>query len=556
MADPTDFPTLASKDLFEVAGGYPVMRVVGEGGMGRVYACRDQALNRVVAAKVMLPERAKDPEMVARFLREARAMARVNSPHVVSIFHVYDGSEGEPPCIVMELLDGEDLQSRLDRTGSVPVARTLDYMRDAANGLKVASEAGLVHRDIKPANLVVVDGRLIITDFGLAKPVDGSADLTQKGLLAGSPHFMPPERARGDTEDLRADIYSLGATWYTLLAGKVPFNKATPVDTITAHLAEEAPPLSEHGVDVPEEVEAIVRRMMAKSPADRYGSYDELIAAIDAAAQLVDPDAQQPQTLQPKAVVVNPEQMSGAGGGGGFRDLVTGVSARMSGVFEGVRTDGKKRGVAIAVAAASVVLAVLVVVLVGGGDRLARIDGGEAQSVLDEIATMPVGERTGEDELARGHAHAALDQERDAFAAYSTALAQGSSDSRMIDFAIARLEERKAKDAIELLTKIKDEEVTSRLSEIATSSGWWPRHHAVAVLTARGEDGDVDKQLLAMTDLETGPKCGGRRYGLRGLAEHGVGDDALAAIDAAAAREDNGCMKKEFASARAAVSAR
>lgn len=556
MADPKDFPTLASQHVFEVAGGYPVMRIVGEGGMGRVYACRDQALNRVVAAKVMLPERAKDPEMVQRFLREARAMAKVNSPHVVSIFHVYDGSEGEPPCIVMELLDGEDLQSRLERTGKVPVARTLDYMRDAAQGLSAASEAGLVHRDVKPANLVVVDGRLIITDFGLAKPVDGSADLTQKGLLAGSPHFMPPERARGEDEDFRADIYSLGATWYTLLAGKVPFDKATPVDTITAHLVEEAPALAEQGADVPDEVAAMVSRMMAKQPGDRFASYAELIAAIDEVAQLVDPDAKQPQTMQPRAVVVNAQQMNPEESSG-LRDAVAGVGARMSGVFQGVKSGGKQRVIAMAASAVLVLVVVLVAVLVGGGaDRMSRIDAGDAQEVLDEIAKMPVGERTGQDELERGHAHAALGQERDAFAAYNKALEEGAMDGRVIEFAVGRLEERGAKAAVELLVALPGDEVTARLNGVVTDEGWWARHQAVDALKQRGEDGDVDQQRLALTDLATGPKCGPRRYGLRNLGEHGSGAEALAAIDAAAARDDNGCMAKDIEKVRRAVSGR
>jgi serine/threonine protein kinase len=557
MPDPKEFPTLESQHVFELAGGYPVMRVIGQGGMGRVFACRDQALGRIVAVKVMLPEVATDKQMVARFLREARAMARVASPHVVSIFHVGDGTEGDPPFIVMEYLDGEDLEARVRRTGKVPVARTLDYMRDAAHGLRAASHVGLVHRDVKPANLVVADGRVILTDFGLAKPVDGSADLTQKGLLAGSPHFMPPERARGDEEDHRADIYSLGATWYTLLTGTVPFDKATPVDTITAHLAEEPRPIHELSPEVTPEVERIVMTMMAKNPVERFASYDDLINAIESVQQSVDPDAGPHEPRKPAAVVVAPDgserrvQPQSAG----FKKMITGASSAVSGAMNRAKKEPAARNKLVAAAAVGVSLVVLVVVLAltTGDDRLARIDGGQAQAVLDEIQAIDRSQRTGTDHLLAGHALVKLDEAGKALKAYEDAAEQGTLDERVLEHALAQLLRRKADTAIKLLIAWPDTSVNVRLYELVESDGWWPRHHAVRVLTDRGADDKIDRQRLAIIDLDTGDKCGMRRYGLRQLKKVGQGPEALAAIARAAERGDNKCLSKEIADARKAV---
>jgi serine/threonine protein kinase len=557
MADPKEYPTLESQHVFELAGGYPVMRVIGQGGMGRVFACRDQALGRIVAVKVMLPEVATDKQMVARFLREARAMARVASPHVVSIFHVGDGSEGDPPFIVMEYLDGEDLEARLRRTGSVPVARTLDYMRDAAHGLRAANHVGLVHRDVKPANLVVVDGRVILTDFGLAKPVDGSADLTQKGLLAGSPHFMPPERARGDEEDHRADIYSLGATWYTLLTGKVPFDKPTPVDTITAHLAEEPRSIRELAPEVPPQVERIVMQMMAKSPVERYASYDELIHAIENVQQDVDPDAGPHEPRKPAAVVIDPDGSERrVDAQSAFKKIITDASTRMSGAFSRSGGGGgakRNRAIAAAAAIAIVLIAVLVLVIAGGDDRLARIDAGQGQAVLDEIEAIPSDQRSGRDHLLAGHALASLDEAGKALKAYESAAELGELDERVQQHAIDQLERRKADTAIKLLIAWPDDTVTPRLIELSQSGGWWPRHHAVRVLTERGLEDKVDRTKLAIVDLDTGDKCTMRRYGLRQLKKYGKGPEAVAALDRAVERKGNKCLRDEIADARKAV---
>jgi serine/threonine protein kinase len=276
-------PLMASLDVVQLIGGYHILRLIGEGGMGRVFACRDDTLDREVAVKVLLPERAADEAMVQRFLREGRAMAKITSPHVVTIFQV--GEDDGVPFLVMELLEGMDLETRLRKKGRLPIIEAVGYVRDAVFGLKAAEAAGVIHRDIKPANLFVVDGRVKVTDFGLARPLDGSENVTKTGLLTGSPHFMPPERVKGEPEDLRSDIYALGVTFFTLLAGRPPFARESPIDTISAHVTEAPPPIRQYCKDATVRLEQLLNRMMAKSPDKRFNRYDSLLYALDTATR-------------------------------------------------------------------------------------------------------------------------------------------------------------------------------------------------------------------------------------------------------------------------------
>lgn len=260
-------------------GGYTVLRLIGHGGAGRVFAARDEALGRTVAIKVLHPQVASDPRNVERFLREARAMATISSPHVAAIHQV--GQHRKVPFIVMEYLEGENLEQRLQRDRRLPVEEALVYVRDCALALKAADAAGLVHRDVKPANIVVLEGRAKLTDFGTARPVDGSADMTAEGQIPGTAPFMAPERVTGSGDDRRADIYSLGATLYCLISGEPPFLRATPVEVIAAHLREEPQPLEQKVPGVSTLVGGVVRRMMAKDPAARFQTYDELLRALE-----------------------------------------------------------------------------------------------------------------------------------------------------------------------------------------------------------------------------------------------------------------------------------
>lgn len=267
--------------LPDVIGDYRVEGVLGEGGMGRVYLAHDPGLDRKVAIKVLLDELARDPAMTKRFLREARAMAKVRSPHVVTVYQVGEG--GGTPFMVMEVLEGEDLGARLKR-GPLPLADAVRCAQEAVKGLAAADAMGIVHRDVKPANLFVVDDAVKLTDFGLARPVDGSGDLTQAGLVVGSPHYMAPELARGKPADRLSDIYALGATLFESCVGRVPYPASTAVDAVTAHITEPVPDLRALRDGVPETLARLVTRMLAKDPAERPQGYDDVLRVLESVA--------------------------------------------------------------------------------------------------------------------------------------------------------------------------------------------------------------------------------------------------------------------------------
>ncbi|MCC7074970.1 MAG: protein kinase [Deltaproteobacteria bacterium] len=263
-------------------GGYQVERELGAGGMGRVYLATDPALQRKVALKVLLPELLEQREMRQRFLREARALARVSSPYVVAVFAVgEDPTVG--PFVVMEYLEGEDLQARLRREGRIPWQQAARYGKDAILGLKAAEGAGIVHRDVKPANLFVVGERALITDFGLAREIQG-AGVTQAGLVVGTPAYLAPEVIRGSPATGASDLYSLGATLFHLVAGRPPFTEESPLEVLATALRAEAPALAAL-VEVPPALSSLIARMLAKDPAARPPGWDALDAEL---AQILD----------------------------------------------------------------------------------------------------------------------------------------------------------------------------------------------------------------------------------------------------------------------------
>ncbi|MBI1948499.1 MAG: protein kinase [Deltaproteobacteria bacterium] len=295
-------------------GFYSVVKVLGEGGMGTVYECHDPALQRLVAVKVLKGELAALPEMKTRFMREARAMASVSSPHIVAVYAV--GEDNGAPFIVMEKLVGQDLSDRL-RQGPLAPEQVVTVLRDCVAGLAAAAHKGLVHRDVKPANLFVVNGRAKLTDFGLARPMDGSASVTQAGLVVGTPHYMAPELGRGAPASIASDIYALGATAFELLCARPPYPAATPVQALAAHIVEPVPHLLDTCPAAGAALAAVIERMLAKVPAARFADYAELDAALRALAltassaasldppmgpvsnALVSPDTVAPPTPQP-----------------------------------------------------------------------------------------------------------------------------------------------------------------------------------------------------------------------------------------------------------------
>jgi uncharacterized RDD family membrane protein YckC/tRNA A-37 threonylcarbamoyl transferase component Bud32 len=265
---------------------------LGHGGMGDVYLARDRSLDRRVAIKVLPDQYAEQPALYERFVREARAQARLNSPHVAHIYYIGrtpPRAEGHPGSLffAMELVKGGALGDLLEQGETLDPERARQAMIQVARGLEHALAAGIVHRDIKPSNLLAgEDGSVKIADFGVAKPIDDQVDakITQDGVVVGSPLYMAPEQARGETVDHRADMYALGCSFYHLLSGEPPFRGATALAIVSSHLVEEPRPLDEVSPKVPQALARIVARLLAKDPAERYSTYAELIQALEAAA--------------------------------------------------------------------------------------------------------------------------------------------------------------------------------------------------------------------------------------------------------------------------------
>ncbi|MBW2529606.1 MAG: protein kinase [Deltaproteobacteria bacterium] len=263
---------------------FDVLAEIGEGGMGQVYRARDRSLDREVAIKVIDPAVAGRESLHARFVREARAQARLQHAGIVQIHYI--GDEGGRLFFAMELVDGETLDERLAREGRIEWPAALELVLGAARALGAALRAGVVHRDVKPSNLMVsAEGEVKVADFGLAKTVGSETDvtLTQEGAVLGSPLYISPEQGQGEAADHRSDIYSLGATLHHLLAGKPPFEAKTAAAAIAKHIATPPPKLRSEVPEIPEHVERIVERMMHKDPDARYQDYESLVADLEQA---------------------------------------------------------------------------------------------------------------------------------------------------------------------------------------------------------------------------------------------------------------------------------
>jgi hypothetical protein len=270
-----------------LGGTYEIVSVLGEGGMGRIYEARHLRLpHRHVAVKVLGEEYVTDAEIVARFEREVESASRVVHPHVIEVYDA--GVEGGVPFLVSELLVGEDLGARIDRTHApVAVDLAVRLVRQTCRALAAAHERGVIHRDVKPENVFViqVDGApfVKVLDFGISKIVRGGgerAKLTRAGAVLGTPAYMAPEQARGREVDARTDVYGAGATLYAALTGHSPFEAEDAAAALTKLLHEDPPPVRSFAPDVPPELEVVVQRAMAKETRDRYASAAELDDAL------------------------------------------------------------------------------------------------------------------------------------------------------------------------------------------------------------------------------------------------------------------------------------
>jgi serine/threonine protein kinase len=277
----TDFlsPPQADDELGRL-GKYRILKILGHGGMGVIYKAEDTTLKRNVAIKAMLPALAVSARADNRFLGEAQAMAAVAHDHIVRIYEVNE--DRGVPFLAMEFLKGESLDERLHREPLLPLAEVLRIGQEIAEALGAAHEHGLIHRDIKPANiwLEAPRNRVKLLDFGLARATSRDAGLTQQGAIVGTPAYMAPEQAMGDTADGRCDLFSLGVVLYRLCSGQLPFQGKNALSTLVAVAMKEPLPPTRINSEVPRALSDLVLQLLEKDPEHRPASAGEVVAEL------------------------------------------------------------------------------------------------------------------------------------------------------------------------------------------------------------------------------------------------------------------------------------
>ena len=268
---------------------YEIIRKIGDGGMAFVYEAKDRLLNRIVAVKVLRPEFVDDEEFLAKFKREAEAVANISHTNIVNVYDV--GCDGKVNYIVMEYVDGQNLKEIIKNEGTLDEYTALDITKQIAKALSAAHKKGVIHRDIKPHNILISsEGRNVkVADFGIAKAATNST-MTNIGSIIGSVHYFSPEQAKGKPVKNNADLYSLGIVLYEMLLGKVPFKGDSPISIALQHINEDIEFSSEEKTQIPQSIRTLIKKLTEKSPEDRYQSSEEVIEDIEYIEQNIDLD--------------------------------------------------------------------------------------------------------------------------------------------------------------------------------------------------------------------------------------------------------------------------
>ncbi|HEX3012606.1 MAG TPA: Stk1 family PASTA domain-containing Ser/Thr kinase [Syntrophomonadaceae bacterium] len=253
---------------------YELLEKVGEGGMATVYKARCRILDRIVAIKVLKEELSRDKSFVEKFRVEALAAARISHPNIVNIYDV--GQDGEIHYIVMEYVDGETLKEVIRRQAPLPISKAIDIAVMICDGVHHAHQKGVIHRDIKPHNILITDtGMVKVADFGIARAIT-SATITFGGNMVGSVHYISPEQARGEPVNRTTDIYSIGCVLYEMVTGQVPFNAESPITVALKHIHDDVPSPRGLNNEIPEALEGIILKAMAKVPGHRFATAEEM----------------------------------------------------------------------------------------------------------------------------------------------------------------------------------------------------------------------------------------------------------------------------------------
>jgi predicted Ser/Thr protein kinase len=281
-----------------IADRYELEELVGTGGMSSVYRARDRLLERHVAIKILHEHYSGDDDYVERFRREARSAAKLSHPNIVTV--IDRGQAAGRQYIVFEYVDGQNLKQFVKSKGRLPVRDALELGIEIGRALAFAHAQGLVHRDVKPQNVLIGDGDVKVTDFGIARSVDVKAGLTQTGTVLGTSEYISPEQATGRRVDARTDVYSLGVVVYELLAGEPPYSGDSFVAVAMQHVGDPVPGITLVRPDVPLRVDAALCRAMAKDPDDRFASMGAFVTELEGClVALAEPDAERTVVAAP-----------------------------------------------------------------------------------------------------------------------------------------------------------------------------------------------------------------------------------------------------------------
>jgi tRNA A-37 threonylcarbamoyl transferase component Bud32 len=513
-------------------GKYMTTRLIGKGGMSRVYEAKHLSLEKTVCIKVLVADVNMMEQLVPRFRREADAICRLNHPNIVQVLDFGQAPETSAPYLVMEYVPGRPMGQFIDEEHPLDEKRIVHVMVQTLSALAEAHAAGIIHRDLKPANIIVTPLRteqdfVKVLDFGIAKILDdpGADKLTRTGMLFGTPEYMAPEQARGDEVDHKADIYSIGVILYRMVTGRTPFVSQTPMGTLTKHLTEKpTPPNKLEGITVSKALEAVIMKALEKDPAKRQPNVLAMQKDLQAALDDARP-AKAPATVKVK------------------REPVP-LYRRLRRIWWRRR---RWRRPAVYICLALLVLGVLALIwakypsisIVPGLPDL----GVENRGPLPDVQTLIKDGRLLEAEVLLNKQPEDKSPTTDAVRAQILIFAEDPEMKRgteLIQGAVKKqpdllkhtsvrrtlvrtLNTRSGKKPIIFILEVAGDAVVDELVQAATDRRYWLRWNSIETLKQLGELGRVDKAMVYIADLRYAGSCNTRKRAARELAK--LGDD-------------------------------